>query len=798
VLWGRFRDGHGGPVNDPYQVYALFRLAVLCAAMVAIPTLVWRRVGGRPFSYVVLLLGVTVLIGGETLRLVAGWSSWLATVEVQLPFYGAGFALVLMGFLGLMRDVRASQSRQKCLAEEALSRAEEARLRKAKLTAILDSATDHCIITCDPLGRITSCSKGGARMLGWRPEEVVARKSLEVLRSPDHPMTAEGLLRTVRQQGHFEGEWPLRRKDGRSVATLVTVTPLAGSGEAPEGYVVVAKDISEMKAARDALRRERDFVRGIIETNGLFIVGVSLTDGRITLFNHGAERIGGYRREEVIGRAYADVFVAPEEAARVERLLESIRAGSRPPVGQHESTLLTKSGQRRALSWTYSVSKDEVGHATYIVGFGQDVTEQRRMQASLQQAQRQLQEANRALSRLATTDDLTGLVNRRQADELLRREVARARRQCTPMAVVMMDLDHFKAINDTHGHGVGDLCLKHVAQQFRERLRASDVVARYGGEEFLLVLPETDLDEAAMLADQVRHRVQDHPLRHKGEDIRLSLSGGVAVYELHPNPPPSVLIDWADEAMYCAKNVGGNRVVVWDDLKHGKVEPSLTSTRQARHLQRRVESLGRRNRRTFLENVCRMLDEIESRSPYAEGHSRNVASYAAAIARQLDLPDEEVVLVRRASRLQDLGKAAIPEEMIWKDAPLSKSDWALVCQHPAAAVKILQRLSFLNREVHLIRHHHERPDGRGYPDGLVGEAVPMGSRVMAVAEALDAMTRDRPHRSALTLEQALEQLRRGAFKQFDSTVVQAAVAAAAEADDWPLARASAPAAEAPT
>jgi diguanylate cyclase (GGDEF)-like protein/PAS domain S-box-containing protein len=787
-------------LNDWSLVYCVLSLAVLGAAMAAIPSVVWRRVGGRPLSYVILLMGVTVLIAGEAFRLAAlgstAWTVLAMTDDGGFPLHTAGFALILGGFLSLMRDVRSTQSEQRRLASEALARADEARVHKAKLEAILDGATDHCIITCDGAGRITSYSTGGARVLGWRPEEVVARKTIEIFRPADHPTTAETILKTVREHGHFEAEVPMVRKDGRRIAALVTATPLPGFQGRPDGYVVVAKDITEMKVARDALRRERDFVRGIIETNGMFIVGVSLTDGRITLFNHGAERISGYSREEVIGRPCAEVLAREADRGRIERLIESIRNGTLQPVGRHEGELLTKDGQVRSVSWTYSASADEAGRLTYVVGFGQDVTEQRRMQESLQEAKRDLEAANRALSRLATTDYLTGLLNRRQADDLLRRELDRARRQCSPVAVVLMDLDHFKVINDTRGHEVGDLCLKHVAAQLRGRFRNSDVVARYGGEEFLLVLPDTGVDEAAMLADQVRRRVQDNPMHHEGEPIRISLSAGVAVFELHRDTTPERLVRLADEAMYCSKNLGGNRVVVWDDVQQGTVDPSLTNTHQARELRRRVESLGRRNRRTFLENVYKLIDTIESRNRYTRGHSRCVARYATAIAGELGVGDDDLALIHRAAMLQDLGKAAIPEEVIWKDAALTKTDWALVCQHPAATVKILERLSFLHREVHLIRHHHERPDGRGYPDGLAGEAIPLGSRIMAVAEALDAMTRHRPHRQALSLEEALDQLRAGSFKQFDRKVVEAAAVASEKAGDWPLAESAAPAAAA--
>ena len=771
------------------MVCAVLRLGVLVTAAAAIPTLVWRRVGGKPLSYIVLLSGIAALAGCDVLRLVgatgANGSVWAALAEGRFPLETAGFGLVLGGFLALMDNVRRAKVRQRREATDANARAEEARLHKAKLEAILNGAADYCIFTCDPAGRITSYSSGGARVLGWQPDEVVARKSIEVFRPPAHRLTVSDVLNTARIEGRFEAEVPMVRKDGQRIAALLTVTPLAGPDGGMDGYVAVAKDVSEMRAAREALRRERDFVRGIIETSGLFIIGVSPADGRITLFNHGAERISGFRRDEVLGRTYAEVFLDESGHGRVENLLEEFRTGAREPVGQYESTLLSKDGRPRSLFWTYSASVDEDGQVTFIVGFGQDVTERRQMQESLQATQRELEEANRALSRLATTDYLTGLVNRRQADLLLEREVARARRHCTPVSVVMMDLDHFKAINDTRGHEVGDLCLKHVAEILRGRLRGTDIVARYGGEEFLLVLPGAEPEQAAVLADQVRRRIQDTPVQHDGDSIPLTISAGVAVFELHRNTLPDTLVRWADEAMYCAKNLGGNRVVVWDDMQEGNVEPSLTATHQAQELRRSIESLGRQNRQVFLRNLYQMIDTIESRNPYTEGHSRNVAHYATAMARELGLGDDDVALIARAAMLQDLGKSAIPQSAIWKDEPLSKGDWALVCQHPAATVKILGRIGFLHREVHLIRHHHERPDGRGYPDGLAGEAIPLGSRIMAVAEALDAMTRDRPHRPALPLAEVLEQLQAGAFKQFDRQVVEAAVTAA-RTDDWPL------------
>jgi diguanylate cyclase (GGDEF)-like protein len=198
-----------------------------------------------------------------------------------------------------------------------------------------------------------------------------------------------------------------------------------------------------------------------------------------------------------------------------------------------------------------------------MAAFGCDVTEQRQMQESLERAKADLERANVDLERLATTDYVTGLINRRLASALFEREVVRSRRACTPLAAILMDLDRFKAINDTYGHEAGDAVLRGVAPAIAARLRTSDIVARYGGDEFLFVLPDTDVPGAELLAEEVRRLVQRTPVKHGAAELAVTVSLGLAVLEPGQHLTVDQLVRRADEAMYRAKKLGGNRVAVW-------------------------------------------------------------------------------------------------------------------------------------------------------------------------------------------------------------------------------------------
>jgi diguanylate cyclase (GGDEF)-like protein/PAS domain S-box-containing protein len=558
----------------------LLRLVILLGAMAWVP--IWRRqAGGRTRTYVAIAISLLLLIVGEGMELYEGAAGVsdevLAWPRVYLQ--AAGYMGVLGAFLLWVRDVRDSKREAASRLALERRRLDEVRLNEAKLRAILNCASEYCIVVCDSQGLVTSYSDGGERVLGWKAEEVVGKRRVASFQPPDRPVAFEAIARAVREKGFYEAETTLLRKDGRAFPALLTVTSLKAPDGSAVGLVGIAKDITQLKEVQDRLRRERDFIQGVIEANEIFVLGLALEDGRITMFNRGAERISGYARQEIIGQGYVARLIAPAERAAAEQWLARRRSGQESTTQQAEVPILTKSGERRLIAWTTSLCRDERGTPTHVVAFGYDLTEQRRMQEGLTQAKEDLERANAELERVAATDFLTGLANRRQATVQFERELARCRRHYTFLGVIMVDLDRFKPVNDRFGHQVGDAVLVHVANLLKRRARASDIVARYGGEEFLLVLPDADRQSAVKVADDLRRLICDDPAKVGDQEVPIRASFGVA--EFHPAFDVGVqkLLERADEALYAAKGLGGNRVVSWQQLRSPTAPPSARSTR---------------------------------------------------------------------------------------------------------------------------------------------------------------------------------------------------------------------------
>ncbi len=380
---------------------------------------------------------------------------------------------------------------------------------------------------------------------------------------------------------------------------------------------------------------------------------------------------------------------------------------------------------------------------------------------AIQLYQRAIVGALRAM-RLALTDPLTGLGNHRHFHERLERELRHADEKRLPLTLCLVDVDDFKRINDRLGHPAGDRVLSRIAS----RLRQTGEAFRLGGDEFALLLPGYDESAALTAATSVVDRISALELDQLGS---ITVSAGVATSPVHA-PDRDELIRLADSALYWAKEYGKNRVRAY--------RPDVIELAE---LKRIASGPDRAARFRAAASLARAVD---ARDVYTGSHSQRVADLAARTARRLGLPDEEVELTRLAASLHDLGKLAIPEEILRKPGPLTDPERMVLERHPQIGFRMLESLG-VDPVAEWVLHHHERWDGSGYPDGLPGESIPLGARIIFVADAYDAMTSERVYRRRVTPAQAIEELQRCAGSQFDPEIVDAFADELALADAAP-------------
>lgn len=400
-----------------------------------------------------------------------------------------------------------------------------------------------------------------------------------------------------------------------------------------------------------------------------------------------------------------------------------------------------------------------------IVRQGLAVWENRRLQRAvvadaerLDRLNHELTAANARLEGLATTDPLTGLANHRAVMAALDQELERGQRYGRPFTIWILDLDHFKAVNDSLGHGAGDATLAEIAQLMRQTARGIDVLGRLGGEEFVAILPEVTADMAGSLAERLRASVAQHTFA-VGGGIHLTCSMGLASYPTHSTGRDE-LLELADRALYAAKRLGRNQY-----RSAGESSVAALLLDQVGHDSREETALA-----GTVEALAALVD---ARDHYAGQHARAVSELVVRLALSLGMDTNSAHLLGLAGRLHDIGKVAVPDAVLQKPGCLTPDEWQVLRRHPIVGADVVRRVPALRALVPMIRGHHERWDGTGYPDGLRGDTIPLGARVLAVADAYGAMTSDRPYRPAQSSSWALAELRRCAGTQFDPQVVQA-------------------------
>ncbi|GAB6157037.1 hypothetical protein JCM39194_02370 [Desulfotomaculum varum] len=352
-------------------------------------------------------------------------------------------------------------------------------------------------------------------------------------------------------------------------------------------------------------------------------------------------------------------------------------------------------------------------------------------------------------------DGLTGLFNHAYLKRRLHEEINKARINHYHLSFMLLDIDNFKFYNDRFGHLAGDQLLQEFAKLIAKSVRPKDIVARYGGDEFAVILQQAGRETATLLAERIRSNVEEYPFINKEFMPRgkFTVCVGVSIY-----PDDALtgeeMIRLADEAMYRGKRNSKNEIQLYSSA--------------LRDLQKEIQQSEKA--RFNLVQVILGLINAKDRDTYL--HLEKVAEYVKMICQELKLNESESKEIILAAFLHDVGKIEIPRTILNKIEPLTRDEWSLIRQHPKWGASMVRSMQSLDKVIPMIMHHHERFDGNGYPDGLKGEQIPLGSRIIAVADSFDAITNSRPYREALTYQEALKEIKRCSGTQFDPYIVE--------------------------
>ncbi len=381
-----------------------------------------------------------------------------------------------------------------------------------------------------------------------------------------------------------------------------------------------------------------------------------------------------------------------------------------------------------------------------------DTVEKQRLVQEKRRAEEALRQSEERYRSLSIIDVLTGLYNRRHFYEALEAEISRTQRYGRSFSLIMLDLDGFKEYNDRFGHTNGDSVLQSLARMLKASLRKADMAFRHGGDEFTVILPATDAERAKRISDRIRAKwLQAPKAEYATLESPLGFSAGIAQFPENAETADG-LVFLADTALLHAKRRGGYNSMAVSDL--GELSPEVLHS-------------------TTMDQVYALAATVDTRDPYTHGHSTRVAAISENIGRAIGLSPMELADLHAAALLHDIGKVGVPDSILTKPGKLTKDEWKIIKTHSTEGARIVSYIRALGTAVPMILHHHEKYDGTGYPDGLKGEEIPLGARIISISDALDTMTTQRIYRVAVSHQEALEELRRCAGTQFDPELVEA-------------------------
>ncbi|MFZ5881932.1 MAG: diguanylate cyclase [Chloroflexota bacterium] len=355
---------------------------------------------------------------------------------------------------------------------------------------------------------------------------------------------------------------------------------------------------------------------------------------------------------------------------------------------------------------------------------------------------------------LSTIDPLTHINNRRGFFEMINPHLATIRLQDLEYAVMMIDIDNFKKINDRYGHQIGDEVIRSVAQRIAAQIRSQDVMGRFGGEEFVVFMMDISKDSASDLAESVRQDVASYFHTINSFQIRVTISIGIS-HSMGANRTFDRLLTEADQSVYIAKNKGRNRVVTWSEgMKLSTNGHGMFRVEQGNATQHSEQTSSQ-----ILQGLLRLLYLRDSET---EAHTLRVTEMTLKLAQKAQVPEDSLEGIRIGALLHDIGKISIPDKILLKQGKLTKAEFEIIQRHPQYAYDLLAPISYF---------HHEHWNGQGYPRGVQGNEIPLAARIFTIVDVWDALSSDRPYRPAWKEEKIRDFLVKQSGILFDASLV---------------------------
>ena len=394
-------------------------------------------------------------------------------------------------------------------------------------------------------------------------------------------------------------------------------------------------------------------------------------------------------------------------------------------------------------------------------------------------------------NKYANTDTLTTLYNHRGFQEVLSAELQKAENNHTNLSIIMFDVNNISKINKEFGHAKGDEVIKLLAEKVKQNIRSNDKAGRYGGDEIAVILPDTNTADAKYLAEYITYCLSCCFVDAVGP---VKVSVGIATYPECSRDQEKLLI-LAEQAMYISQAKGykeGMSAIIssadfnfWDDAALNSFAEIVAKRHAQLGINFEEELVHKFNNEKIIsqnhlwEMANSLAAAIDAKDPYTKGHSTSVSRYSEALARAINLPEDEVQRISLGALLHDVGKIGIPENVLKKPGKLDDDEWQIMKQHPViGAEKVLAPNEALRDLIPMVKYHHEHVDGSGYPEKLKGEEIPLAARIVAVADTFHALISDRPYRKGMSVEKACEILKEGAGKYWDSDLIRHFIAIA--------------------